>query len=441
MIVFPCRVLRPFSTLLRRCSTARTRDAPPFVLLRQHRDGQSLAATRGDVSLRWHRVGSHEPAALAFTADHLDVLATGTADVALEACGSQHAAARWREGDAERTHRLPVVDADRVPAFPEPGGEVVPQPPSFLPALAEAARTAAGDDGRFALTRILLRGKTGQVVATDGKQLLVQGGFRFPWADDVLVPAVPAFAAKELVAAGDVAVGRNADHVLVVTGPWSFALRVAATARYPTIDRVVPRTEPAARCVFDATGVKDLIASVIALPGDDRDAAVTLDVADGVTIRSPGGSPKTVRVRATTDGTARVTFDRKYLVRALRISLTTLELHGSGKPVVARDGTRTYVWAALGEVDDPPIPVKQSDPEPKETTVKPTSAHPPNAEKSDAGRVPIDLLAEAESIRDTLQAAASRLSVLIGALRRHRKQSRALKQAVASLNSLKNLEP
>src|SRR5438477_2353715 len=107
--------------------------------------------------------------------------------------------------------------------MPGPAGRTAALPPSFLGAFAEAVRTAARDGGRFALTRVQLRGKAGQVVATDGRQLLVQGGFAFPWAEDLLVPAVPALGAKEL-ADGSVTVGRSDGHVLVAVGPWTFAL-------------------------------------------------------------------------------------------------------------------------------------------------------------------------------------------------------------------------
>ena len=43
-----------------------------------------------------------------------------------------------------------------------------------------------------------MRGKAGEVVATDGRQLLVQSAFRFGWDGDLLIPAAPIFGCKEL---------------------------------------------------------------------------------------------------------------------------------------------------------------------------------------------------------------------------------------------------
>ena len=77
----------------------------------------------------------------------------------------------------------------------------------FLAALHEATRSAARDGVRFALQRVLLSGSKGEVVASDGRQLLVQGGFSFPWTADLLVPATGLFGCKELNADSPVQVG------------------------------------------------------------------------------------------------------------------------------------------------------------------------------------------------------------------------------------------
>jgi len=55
--------------------------------------------------------------------------------------------------------------------------------------VAAAGSVAARDvTTRFVLNRIQLRGgRSGAVIASDSKQLLVQTGFAFPWSDHVLV--------------------------------------------------------------------------------------------------------------------------------------------------------------------------------------------------------------------------------------------------------------
>src|SRR5204863_9620107 len=99
-------------------------------------------------------------------------------------------------------------------------------PDGFTPALAGAARPTPRQSIRVALTRLQLRGKTGEVVASDARQLLVQRGFRFPWPDDVLVPRVPALAGTEVSTCAPVGVGRTPTHVIIQAAPWAFALPI-----------------------------------------------------------------------------------------------------------------------------------------------------------------------------------------------------------------------
>jgi hypothetical protein len=60
--------------------------------------------------------------------------------------------------------------------------------PLLLTVLEWAMGSTAREGARFALHRVLLSGKKGQVVATDGLQLLIEGGFTFPWKNDLLIP-------------------------------------------------------------------------------------------------------------------------------------------------------------------------------------------------------------------------------------------------------------
>lgn len=47
------------------------------------------------------------------------------------------------------------------------------------------------------------------MVATDGRQILIQGGFGLPWEGDLLVRATPLFASKGLPRDRPVRVGRT----------------------------------------------------------------------------------------------------------------------------------------------------------------------------------------------------------------------------------------
>ena len=146
MIALPCRVARLFFALLRRTAVARPRDAPPFVLLRQGSDGLSVSAWRGEVGLRWHRPGTSDPAAVAFTADHLAAF-TGAADVTVTAIGPGRGEARWADRDGEHVRPLPTVEPDRVGLLPEPAGRTASLSASFLGAGGDPARMVAALGG------------------------------------------------------------------------------------------------------------------------------------------------------------------------------------------------------------------------------------------------------------------------------------------------------
>ena len=83
----------------------------------------------------------------------------------------------------------------RPPGRPQ---EMKPVPARLLEALHEAGRTSSREDGRYSLSRIQVRGQKGQVIATDGKVAVIFGKFAFPFAEEVLVPAVPLFGCPEV---------------------------------------------------------------------------------------------------------------------------------------------------------------------------------------------------------------------------------------------------
>ncbi len=50
---------------------------------------------------------------------------------------------------------------------------------------------------RYALNCLQLRGR-GDIAATDGHHILIQSGFAFPWAENLLVPAKSVLGCQEL---------------------------------------------------------------------------------------------------------------------------------------------------------------------------------------------------------------------------------------------------
>src|SRR5262249_56739341 len=118
------------------------------------------------------------------------------------------------------------VTPDSVPPFPESPEKFTELPDSFLVALQEACLSAARESVRFGIARVQLRGRKGAVVGTDGRQLLVWGGFPLPWKEDLLVPRLPVFGFRDTPIARPVAIGRPDKDVLFQVGSWTFALAI-----------------------------------------------------------------------------------------------------------------------------------------------------------------------------------------------------------------------
>src|SRR5262245_15268244 len=136
--------------------------------------------------------------------------------------------------DAE--HEYPVMDLD-YPAFEDPPS-FIPPGDSFLAALHEAVLTTAQDyGGRYRLTLVLLRAD-GWLIGTDGKHLLVDTGYCFPWGQDLLVPAIEAFGKapfRDLPAE----VGQTDRAVVVRAGGWTVHLPIDRVSRFPSLAPVL----------------------------------------------------------------------------------------------------------------------------------------------------------------------------------------------------------
>jgi hypothetical protein len=126
--------------------------------------------------------------------------------------------------------------------------------------------------------------------------------------------------------------------------------------------------------------------------------------------------------------------DRRYLGRAIRLGFDTLHLIDGNKPVLCRDERRIFLWMPLDQ-GGPAGPRPPATPKKEEVTVPdPPANGRPAAEQAPPS--PFDPLSEAEAVRDLLAEAQSRMGRLVSALKQHRRQARAVQQALASLRQL-----
>jgi hypothetical protein len=467
---------RQFRTVLRRSLLEQEpRPSCPLVQCRAGDDGLTLQARCIDMALRYHQSGKRPADAIAFPATVLaEFEGRAESPVVLEQVAAGKGRARWDDGGVPRSLDFETAsDQKDAAAFPETPTSLVPMPEGFLQALEEATRTAAKLSTRYALSRLRLRGQRGELVATDGSQLLVQGGFPFPWTEDLLIPRASAFGCREFAGSGLVAVGRTKSHVAVQSGPWTLLLTVDATGRYPDVDAVIPKTHGAVRRLrLDARDAALLTASLPRLPGrGDFNAPVTLDLATPPAVRARDEGCEQVTElsldRSTVTGPpVRLCTNGGFLLRAVKLGFTELQIFAADQPILCRDDRRLFLWVPLDKKTAippganvlriaPAAPVgaaglslllkKKEHP----FMPSPTNGHKPangngHGRDDHGGRDPQperwgieEVIAETEALRGVLQDASSRTARLLAALKGQRRQSRAVRAAVVSLQQLK----
>ena len=213
---------------------------PPLSL---HADGSGLRvrAQHAEVAVEFHQSGVRTADVITIPSESLDEFEGPKEDaVILENVGASKVQARWNDGGVPQVREYAVPDTKKTPVFPEEPTKLFSIESGILKALDDACQTASKDNVRFALQKLQLRGGTGDIIATDGHQLLIQGGFAFPWKEVVLVPAVSVFACRELPQDERVTLGKTESHICVRVGAWTFYLKVDTDSHFPKTESVIP---------------------------------------------------------------------------------------------------------------------------------------------------------------------------------------------------------
>jgi hypothetical protein len=313
------------------------------------------------------------------------------------------------------------------------------------------------------------------VIGTDGRQLLLQKGFAFPWKEDLLIPAAPVFGCAELPRDAPASVGRTDTHVCVGVGPWTLHLALDKDSRFPQVERAVPPLAGVVTtCRLSPDDARFLVKALPRLPvqGDEHEP-VTVDLNGQPVVRARGEgqerSTELVLSRSEVTGPpVRFVTNRLYLARAAQLGFPTLEITKPTVPIVGRDQRRTYVWVPL----DPKTALSPSadavricsdgkeaaDPLPQSDRRLPLVTKPPNhgngappgpaparasaptREETTPSGIGIGaLIAEAQALKEALRDGYERANRLHAALKRHGKQTEMLRSALTSLRQLQGL--
>jgi hypothetical protein len=382
-------------------------------------------------------------------------------EVQLETTGGGQVVAGWNDGIPQVVQYDPPPQRDHE-EFPVVPKEITENPGGLLTALHHAMEIADPDAVRYSLNHVQIDGAKGRIVATDGRNILVQDGFEVPWDDQLLIPRRTAFGCKELASNESVVIGKSEDCVTIQVGPWTFHLRIEKEGRFPEVNDLIRRPADAvAKLQVSDSDAMFLLKSLKRLPSaDEYNLPVTVDLNGAAVIRAQADesqSPTELLLSASTvSGDAiRINTNRHYLGRALKMGFREVSLYGPEVPAICHEGTRNYIWALLGKdgiikSSDNAIRISSQEEGTQQQTTKPrktrnhtsmSQAKPqPNGSKTEES-VGVDAIIEhAEALKTSLRDSLTKTSELIVSLKRHKKANKSVQTALASLRQLQTLD-
>ncbi len=332
------------------------RDSGPWVFFQAGPQGLSIRARSREAAIEYHQPGDLPAEQLRVPLSLLsECEGRESSNVSLESAAGGSVVASWTLRGIPQQRTIEAArDAKAELPFPEKPGHFVQNGADMIPALLAAGDSSDSESSRYALGRIQLRGRAGKIGATDGKQLLLQGGFGFPWPEDLLITRPAVLNSAEIPRNEPVHVGRTDDWVCLTIGPWSIHLAIDKHGRFPKIDDCIPRTSAvASRLQIDDADAKFLIGCVDGLPGGgDFNKPVTLDLNGKVLVQAKADDqPRPTEVVLSGSRLVgepiQVGTDRSYLSRALALGFRELQFVNAHAPVLCDDGRRQFVWAIL----------------------------------------------------------------------------------------------
>jgi len=347
-------------------------------------------------------------------------------------------------------------------------------PPAFVAALDHAFETTDPESSRCALGCVQLRGKMGEIAATDGRHLLLQSGYTFGFEDELLVQNTKVFGCKELPQDQPVQVGRSEQHFVIRVGPWTFYLGLNKEGRFPRIEHVIPAYRSAQTTLeLNGADAEFLLANLNRLPGCAEEQGVTFDLGGRTCIRAqtcdtPMPTEMVLTNSSKTGEGVILRIDRRYLGRAAAMGFSQICLFGAAGALLARDGNRQYVWMPLGgdgaiaasddclRIESPPATgptALRSHPVPRTTdtmSTKKIADTPAVVAATDPAKLAAPVrrrrrvgrsgntsaLEQALALRDQLRTVLTNTKELIQALKAEKRGQKSLKLALDSLKQL-----
>ena len=425
-----------------------------------------IQATTQQLSVECCLPGNYQPECFAIPYEALSTVEGKQDDLVSLTRRDDFVILQWNDSGFPQSVQFPVSDAAEMPPIPNNLAIVDSR---FLSAMADAVATTEKESGRFALNCLRLRGRDGQIAATDSSQALIHTGFAFPWDDEILVAASDAFTSQEFASADEVRIGRSADWVTIQANSSTLHLRIEKEKRFPNIDLQIPTNGSAVTTLsLSEDDIGFLLASTTRLPGASEPCSpVTVDLNGVVAIRAEAAdqSSPTELVLSNSQRIGeeiRFNTNRNFLNRAAELGFRDILLRSDKAPAYCQDDRRTYIWALLDEsrflksngdttrICSPVTSISKTTQtrtkttmttpqpsttrqEPKQPAVRPAATAATEPESNPG------MLAQAETLRDSLSQALSDTRDLITAIKRNQKQNRLVETTLRSLKQLDHI--
>ena len=445
MFVIERRIAALFRAALRRCHSGPSSRVDQIPLLaRLTRSGLFMHCHQEEFAVLYRQAEPTGKDVFAFPASALGQIEGRNGDpVEIGLQRPDLAQARWTERGNPRSVEIPLIDPGLVATPPELPKEFRPLPKHFVAALYESSQVTAGQDTKYIVTKVQLRGKAGSIVATDTRQLLVQGGFEFPFKEDLLLPCCDVFGLPPLSQYDDVAIGRTDTHAAIRIGPWTIMLLLYKEGRFPDATQIIPKNGSAVTRLrlhpSDAQRFLDNLVRRIKGPAA-KEHALTLDLLQKPCVRFELDE-RIVEIPLTesqvTGSPICMCLNLAQFLRAIELRFQEFELRHPDKPLVARDGDRIYMSMPMSAhaALPPRTAASQAAPEPVRETIPAESqalaplAQEPPSQSSAMIVVPsgsslqpasddsIDVFSEAEGFTNSVMRAAAHAGKLLRFLR------------------------
>lgn len=478
MISIPRSILSTFRSLIRKAGLhKRTAGYTPSVTLVADGKGCLIRCASPQVALQYQHPGSFSTGIVRLPLEALEAVEGKDHDtITVESDGAQRPLVSWTDRGVPRQASF---DVQKPTTFPEVPAEFTANEPSLWSALRDAVPVIDRESSRYALGCLHLRGNLGRIDVTDGKHVLTQAGFKFPWTDDVLLPANGILGCRTLDLKQQIEVGSASDWIGFRSGPWLAMLAVQQEGRFPKIDDVIPRPETAkSRLELSADDAAFLGDVLPRLPCDDPlFEPITLDLNGRVLLRAREADrarPTQVELTGSRLEGPAVTLNtnRSYLAHALRLGFRTLHSFGPESPVLCADDRRRFLWCLLDaksviprhedplcitapiEARRPANRIKQALSKPHSTfpgkapmaaitsthqlAVSATAAKPHDSQpaKPTGTRQAASTIEQALALRDALRGIAQQAGELARSLKQQKRQARIVATTLASLKEL-----